>query len=106
MGRNYRDFINRNTLRYGKKFDPSNLDNRFLKYYENGERIKVRYWDMEITGTVGVTTGWKPCFLLMRKSNSIGSCWTLESKDIQILAVKKGAKYVTLDRASTVTERG
>ena len=95
MGRNYRDFINRSTLRYGKEFDPSNLDNRFLKYYENGERIKVRFYgDMELTGTVGVTTGWKPVFLLMRNLNSIGSSWTLASKDIQILAVKKGRYYV------------
>jgi len=92
----YKDFINRSVHRHGKKFNPSNLDKRFLKYYENGERIKVQYWDMEITGTVGVTTGWRPVFLLMRQSNSTGSQWTLENKEIKILAVKKGGRYVAV----------
>jgi len=96
MGRSYRDLINRATRRYGRKFNPSNLDKRFLKYYENGKRIKVRYWDMELTGTVGVTTGWEPVWLLMRRSNAIGSCWTLTGNDIEILAVKNGRRYVAV----------
>jgi len=62
MGIKYGQFLSRSNLRWGSKFSATDLDPRFIKYYESGERIKVLDCDMEITGTVGVTTGWRPCF--------------------------------------------
>jgi hypothetical protein len=100
----YRDFINRKRAEYGDKFDSSDLDARFIPFFESGQRIKVDiaglspenelfYGHTIKTGTVGVTTGWKPCFLLMHSSRSIGSPWTLGSAE-KLLAVKRGRIYV------------
>ena len=80
-------------MEYGKKFDPSALDPRFVPFYEGGERIKIETCGMVVTGTIGITTGWKPCFLLMRTSRSIGSSYTLDKKD-KILGVKRTRGYV------------
>ena len=63
--------------------DYSDISKKFISYYESGDRIKVKFSYGEIkTGTVGMTTGWKPVFLLMLRSNSIGSSYTLSDKDI------------------------
>lgn len=88
----YQEFIVRKRKEYGDKFDISNLDPRFIRYFESGQRIKVTTCDMTITGTIGVTTGWKPSFLLMRTTRSIGSCWTLGPQDT-IEAVQIGKHY-------------
>lgn len=90
--RNYQEYLSRKHKEYGDKFDASNLDTRFIRYFESGQRIKVTICDMTLTGTVGVTTGWKPCFLLMRTRRSIGSCWTLGASD-KIEAVQVGKTY-------------
>lgn len=50
-----------------------NLDPRLTHYYERGERVEViekdgtknRFW-------VGKSTGWKPCYLEIKKRNSYG----------------------------------
>ena len=66
--------------------DYSNISSQFIPYYENGKRIKVQYTygkDKEIkSGTVGMTTGWKPVFILMLRSNSTGSSYILTDKEI------------------------
>lgn len=93
--RNYQDTIARGKSEHGERFDDSDLDPRFIPFYENGQRIKVETMGMTITGTVGKTTGWKPCFLLMRTSRSIGSPWTLGKND-KIVAVKVGRHYRTI----------
>ena len=92
---NFTDLVNRRTAQYGDKFDVSDLDKRFIAYYQNGQRIKVETCGMVMTGTVGVTTGWKPVFLLMRTSRSMGSSWILgtESKLLSVQASYKG-KYI------------
>jgi len=92
-GRNLGNTIARRTAEYGEKFDRSALDPRFGHYFCTGERIKVRTCGEEITGTVGITTGWRPWFLLMRTKRSIGSSVTLGPKD-EIVAVQKGRTYV------------
>ena len=94
---NFTDLVNRRTAQYGDKFDVSDLDKRFIAYYQNGQRIKVETCGMVMTGTVGVTTGWKPAFLLMRTSRSIGSSWILgtESKLLSVQASYKG-KYIAV----------
>lgn len=91
--RSYSELMTRKAAEYGTKFDASNLDPRFVSYFENGQRIKVETLGTTITGTVGVTGGWRPCFLLMRTSRSMSSSWTLGEND-KIVAVKRGGKYV------------
>lgn len=78
------------------KFDQSALAPEFVPYFNSQQRIKVRFEYGEIkTGTVGITGGWKPCFLLMLTKRSIGSSWCLSSKDTIIGVKKKGGKYET-----------
>ena len=95
---NFTDLVNRRTAQYGDKFDVSDLDKRFIAYYQNGQRIKVETCGMVMTGTVGVTTGWKPAFLLMRTSRSMTSSWILgtESKLLSVQASYKG-KYIAVN---------
>jgi len=92
--RNYREFLAKKRAEYGEKFDASSLNPAFVKYFESGERVKVRIYsdDDERTGTIGVTTGWAPCFLLMRRSNALGSsdCIMPESR---VVAVQHGRTY-------------
>jgi hypothetical protein len=80
MSSKFQNFVNRKTVEYGDKFDSSELSKQFIPYYETGQRIEVEFpYSEEIKrGTVGVTTGWKPCFLLMLRSNSLGSIYTLD----------------------------
>lgn len=93
----YQSLIGRRKVQYGDKFSDRNLDPRFVRYYENGERIKVETCGMVLTGTIGVTTGWVPSFLLMRTSRSMGSPWTLGPKD-KIIGVKYRHAYLSVNR--------
>jgi hypothetical protein len=95
----YQAFLARGKAKYGEKFDASNLAPQFKAHYHGG-RIKVRtiYGDEEVwerTGTVGVTTGWKPAFLLMHRSSDHGSSDVLGVGDV-IVAVQQGRKYVPI----------
>jgi hypothetical protein len=88
MKRNFREFIDKKAREYGDKFDVSYLSHEFVPYYENGKRITVQFSSGEVKrGTVGVTTGWKPVFLLMLRRNSVGSEWTLGENDHVIKAI-------------------
>ena len=93
LTRSYKELLERREKEHGKKFDSSELAKQFIPYYENGQRIKVQMHGMseQLTGTIGVTTGWKPAFLLMRSSRSTGSTWTLSKKD-KIIEVMKPRK--------------
>lgn len=56
-----------------KQLDTSDLDRRFVPFFESGERIKVRDPALGVvTGTVGISTGWRPVFLLIRTRRSLG----------------------------------
>lgn len=90
----YRDFIARKRKEYGERFDASDLDPRFIPYFHSDVRIKVETCGKILTGTIGVTTGWRPAFLLMLRSSSHGSSWLLSRPSDRILAVKHGRKYV------------
>lgn len=84
--------------RSSHEFDDSELCPKFVPYFENECRIKVRYTFAsgevyERTGTVGVTSGWKPAFLLMHRSSDISSSDVLSERD-EIVAVQRGRKYV------------
>lgn len=93
--RSYVEYITRSKAKHGPRFSETELDRRFRSFYETGQRIKVETCGMVLTGTVGVTTGWRPCFLLMRTSRSLGSPWTLGPQD-KILAVQRGRVYRTM----------
>lgn len=88
----YEQYLQRNMMEYGLRFDATALDERFIVYFNTGQRIKVDALGIIATGTIGVTTGWKPCFLLMRTSRSSRSIYALSAADT-IVAVKHGHKY-------------
>ena len=89
----YESLLERKQFEHGAKFDASNLDLRFVSAFNNRTRIKVQAYGETYFGTVGVTTGWKPAFLLMHNSRSIGS-GTILGPNYEIVAVKRGRKYV------------
>ena len=89
----FEEYVSRKQKEHGTNFDPSELAEQFRPYYHTGQRIKVNTSAMILTGTVGATTGWKPAFLLMRTSRSIGSPWILRASD-KIIAIKQGKRYI------------
>ena len=93
--RSYQEWHRRAEAQHGSRLSVAGLDSRFVRYFESGERIRVRCMGAVITGTVGVTCGWFPVFLLIRTARSSGSSWTLGSRD-EVLAVKRGRKYQTV----------
>ena len=96
MNRNRESFARyseRKQREHGAKWDASQLDRSLVPYFESGARIKVRIFDEVLTGTVGVTTGWRPAFLLMRTSRSMGSSDVLSPGSFELLAVQYGRKY-------------
>jgi len=79
----YKEYIDRKNAEYGIKFNAIDLAKKFIPYYENQERIKVKFSSGDIkSGRVGVTTGWKPVFILMLTSRSHGSSWILRDNDM------------------------
>ncbi len=94
--RSYLQTINNRKAEFGDKFSDVALSKQFIKYYENGKRIKVLFPDGSYEyGSVGMTTGWIPCFLLIHKSTDLGSSTVLSDKD-KIIAVKVGKGYLSV----------
>jgi len=86
----FSEYLGRARWKHGSQFDPSLLDRRFVPYFESGERISVKFsWGEVKRGTIGVTTGWKPVFLLMRTSRSMGSSDTLGRQETIVPHVPK-----------------
>lgn len=86
----FSEYVDRGKRQHGDKFTASELDPRFVQFYNSGARVKIDIGgtgEHILTGTIGATTGWRPCFLLMRTSRSVGSMWTLGPKD-KIVAVQ------------------
>lgn len=80
----------------GPGFDPAALEaaDQFAPYFRTGTRIKVTttHPDGETyvrTGTVGVTSGWRPVFLLMHRSSDHGSSDVLRASD-RITGIQTG----------------
>ena len=69
---------------YGSSFDPTNLSAKFRKYYGTETRIKVLIDGQVVCGMVGVTTGWKPSFILLPTKRSQGSTVILSTKNTVI----------------------
>lgn len=86
-------FLKTKHAEYPGRFAAGLLDPRFVRFYESGERIRVKTCGQILTGTVGVTSGWMPVFILMPTRHSLGSRWTLGPKD-QILGIKTRGRYL------------
>lgn len=98
----FEEYIERKRAQYGDKFDETDLLPQFRPFFDSGERIRVstQYEEPYVrTGTVGVTTGWRPAFLLMHRSNAHGSSDLLGPRD-KIVAVKRGRTYEPIGAAS------
>jgi hypothetical protein len=86
--------------RRGEGRDGSRLDPEFIHWFNTRDRVRVRrtYPDgtvWERTGWVSATTGWRPMFLLMARSNSTGSSDLLDGRD-RVVAVRRGGRYVPI----------
>jgi len=86
----YIAYLKRQSKKYGDKFDPSNLAPQFAPYLHSWNRVTVDMWDKVRKGYVGVTTGWRPVFLLLHRRNSIGSTniLTLNDKLLEVFPRK------------------
>jgi hypothetical protein len=90
----YADRLRRGEAEHGEKWDPSSLDAcpTLWRHYR-GDRVRVRFeHGEEMTGRI-TTTGWRPAFLLVRRSSDHGSPWLLGPKD-RVVAVWDGRRYV------------
>lgn len=83
MGRYYQEFLSRRKDEFGAKFNTDDLNPAFIPFFESGERITVDFGYEKKRGIIGVTTGWKPCFLLMLTKRSLGSSYTI-GKDAKV----------------------
>jgi hypothetical protein len=99
MSEKFTDYVKRKEYqckREGHTFDASNLNPEFIPYWETGQRVEVMgpIWNGHsetMRGYIGITTGWKPVFLLMRRVGDYGSSWTI-GKDDKVIKVIPG-KY-------------
>lgn len=87
--RNFSDYLEAKKKQYDDIFDESELAKEFIPYFENGYRIEVSINGVVMRGRVGVTTGWRPVFLLMLRRNSHGSSWILKHSDKALRVVSK-----------------
>lgn len=70
-----------------KKIDNTDLNPSFTPYYKTQERIEVKFSYGEVKrGRIGKTTGWKPSYLLMLTTRSIGIPYLI-GKDDKIIEV-------------------
>ena len=85
----------------GHEYDFSELDERFTKYYNSGQRVEVEWLDgfEDYSGyggrtngkkarfTVGKSTGWKPIYLQIYSKRSTGGQAILSSAVKSIKAI-------------------
>lgn len=88
MHDDFKEYCARKSAQYGDKWDPSDLNPAFIPYFNSGERVEVAFCSSDSgkvyetkRGTISVTTGYKPVFLLMLTRRSIGSSYTIGKKD-------------------------
>jgi hypothetical protein len=105
----YTKSVRRGQREHGSKWDSSALDAaaQFVPWFGTGQRIRVtrNYSGGEPetrTGRVSRTTGWRPSFLLMHRSNTIGSSDVLGPED-RIIAVQDAhGRYIPVHPAIAV----
>ena len=73
----YLDLIERKRRQFGEKFDASELSSvsdTVKLMYATQQRCRIDHGDGYTTdGYIGVTTGWKPCFIHLYNARSLGS---------------------------------
>lgn len=75
--------------KWGDKLDLSGLPDKWRPYL-NGPRIEVALDGEGVTrGRVGITTGWRPVFLLVRRRSDRGSSIILVESDELLRVVSK-----------------
>jgi hypothetical protein len=85
--KSYSDYLARKRYVYKGSFDSSTLAEQFITAYESGERVTVVFYTGDDKpydvkrGTIGVTTGRQPVFLLMLTKRSTGSSYVLGPHD-------------------------
>ena len=91
---NYSDFVTSKVAAYansGHPFSNDELASQFIDAFNNGRDYRIQvdfgYGEKPVWGYVGVTTGWRPIFLLMRRRGQMGSRETLQQHH-KILASK------------------
>jgi hypothetical protein len=85
---------------YGELFSTKNLAQQFTPYLYTNTRLKIKDEHGKIHfGSIGVTTGWVPVFLLMHSKRCIGSSFVL-NKEHKILAYKEKHKYIPMENHS------
>lgn len=88
------DYLQRAQRRHGSKLDLSEVDaaDHFLPYFGTGTRLRVAWGDgpdsYVRTGTVTITTGWRPALLLLHRRTDRGSSDVLGPRDV-IVGVKR-----------------
>lgn len=95
--RSYADLVDRGRAQHGARFSEASLEPSFVRWYESGDRVRVRHTYpsgsiTEATGTIGATTGWRPAFLLMHSTRSRGSSYVIGPNDA-VIAVRRGRHY-------------
>lgn len=90
----------------GKPYDWSALDAapQFARFLHADTRVRVctKYPDGSEyvrTGTVSRTTGWRPAYLLMHRSNSYGSSDVLGAGD-KVTHVQRNGRYVPANQTT------
>ena len=84
------EYVNRNQGKLGRSLDLSDIAEQFKDAYESGERIEVATGYGEIKrGTVGLTTGSRPSFLLMHNKRCIGSSTLLSKSDRLLRCIRR-----------------
>lgn len=87
---------------YGEKFDSSSLEAchaLVARFYGTDTRVKVQHGEGKDayvrTGRISTTTGWKPSFLLIYRSNQRGSSDVLRPDD-KVIEYWDGKRYVPI----------
>lgn len=88
----FQDWLACKKLQQGEKFDPSQLATGFIPYFESGQRIEIEdEYGEKHQGYVGVTTGWRPAFLLVFNRRCRGSSVLLSERDkiLRVFAARR-----------------
>lgn len=79
----FNDLCTARKKQYGDKFSTKDLSAQFVHAFNMGNtyRIQVDFGYAKTWGYVGITTGWVPCFMLMRRRGQHDSSQLLKATD-------------------------
>lgn len=96
----FEQYCKNKKAQYGTLFSTKNLAQQFIPYLHTNTRLKIQdETGQTYFGTVGISTGWVPVFLLMHSTRSIGSSFILQPHH-KITAIKTGHKYTPIETQS------